>query len=90
VAARFDLGEHVNNAMNAVIGIVAIAIAFGIGMYILYQLNAGTGGNLTSAVSMLEGASNLISTAVTFLVIGVVAGIGIGLVLYLRGAWRGG
>jgi len=73
--------------MAGVIAAIGISIAFGIGYYILVQLNeaAKTGGaNLTEAVNLLAGQTSLIGTAITFIIIGVVAGIGIGLVLYLQ------
>jgi len=87
MAAEFDLMTHVRNAMAGVIAAIGISIAFGIGYYILVQLNEAAkagGANLSEAVKLLAGETNLIGTAITFIIIGVVAGIGIGLVLYLQ------
>jgi len=89
MAAEFDLGGHVRNSMSAIIAAISIALAFGIGSYILYKLNEGTKGNLTKAVDMLESQSDLIGTVVTFLMVGVLAGIGIGLVVYLYNRFSG-
>jgi len=83
----FNLRTHVDNAMNAVIAAISVAIAFGIGTYIIAELDNASGGKLSSAVNMLNSTSSLVGTAVTFLIIGVVAAIGIGLVRYLRGTW---
>jgi len=89
MATEFDLSWHVRNSMSAIIAAIAIALAFGIGSYILYKLNEGTGGNLTTAVNMLQNQSSLIGTVVTFLMVGVLAGIGIGLVVYLYNRFSG-
>lgn len=83
--AAFDLKTHADNAMYIIVAAIAIALAFGIGLYILNQLNNASGNQLTTAVNLLSSQSSLINTAVTFLFIAVVAGIGIGLVLYLKG-----
>jgi len=82
--AAFDLKAHADNAMYIIVAAIGIALAFGIGLYILNQLNNASNGQLSDAVNLLSGQSSLINTAVTFLFIAVVAGIGIGLVLYLR------
>ena len=84
-----QLRTHADNALYIVIAAIAIALAFGIGQFILTQLNQAAGGNLTEAVNLLTGQQTLLNTAVTFLVIGVVASVGIGLVLYLRSGMAG-
>ena len=83
MAAEVDLGKHVNNAMDVIVGAIGIAMAFGIGLYILYQLNNSTGGQIQAAYNLLSGQSTLINTVVTFLFIGVVAAVGIALVKFL-------
>jgi len=89
MATEFDLSSHIRNAMSVIIAVVSIALAFGIGYYILVKLNDASGGNLTEAVNMLSSQTSLINTSITFLVIGVVAGIGIGLVVYLYSKFSG-
>jgi len=82
--AGFDLKQHADHAMYMVIAGIAIALAFGIGSYILVQLNNASGGNIQVAVDMFNSQASMINTIVTFLFVGVVAGIGIALVLSLR------
>jgi len=85
-----DLDRHVQTSMNVVTGAVAIAMAFGIGLYILFQLNNATGGQIQTAYDLLSSQNTLLNTVVTFLFIGVVALVGIGLVKYLQGIRTGG
>jgi hypothetical protein len=80
----FNLDTHVNNAMSAVVGAVGISIAFGIGLYILTKLNEASGNQIQTAVDMFSNTQSIFSAVVTFLAVGAIAGIGIGLVSYLR------
>lgn len=88
--AGFDIGPYVDSAFAVVIGAIGIAITFGIGYYIVQQLNQASNGQLPEAVSLIQQQNTVLGTIVNFLFIGVVAAIGIGLVLYLRGAFGKG
>ncbi len=81
----FDLRKHADMALYIVVTAIAIALTFSIGTYIVFQLDQAAGGNLTAGVQLLSNQQTLINAAITFLVIAVVAAIGIGLVLYLKG-----
>jgi len=74
----FDFGQYITTTQKVVVGIVSIALAGGIGSYILAQFNNGTGGQISQWVNLLN--VTMISTVVTILIVAVIAFIGIGLI----------
>ena len=79
----FDFGQYITTAQKVVVGIIGIALAGGIGSYILAQFNNGTGGQITEWVNLLNGRVSMISTVITILLVAVIALVGIGLIKLL-------
>ncbi|RLG66821.1 hypothetical protein DRN93_05690 [archaeon] len=77
---EFDFKDYISTAQSVVVGIVAIALAGGIGSYILAQFNNGTGNQITEWVNLLNGRVSMISTVITILLVAVIALVGIGLI----------
>lgn len=80
----FKIDQHVDNAVTGVVGAITVFLAFGIGGYILLQFNAGTNNSLKNVVDAYNGLSGIVTTVVTIILVGVLAGVGIGLINLMR------
>ncbi len=76
----FELSKYGNELLRIVIALITVAIAFGIGQYIVTELNVGTNNSLQASESFFTSQANYVNMALTFLFIGVVAAVGIALV----------
>ena len=75
-----EISKYGRELLNVVIALITVAIAFGIGQYIVTELNAGTNNSLAASMSFFTGQANYVNMALTFLFIGIVAAVGIALV----------
>ena len=86
----FDISVYTRNAMVAIVAVIAIALAFGIGLFILESLanTPGVGQSLGNVTGILTGLSGLVNTIAVFLIIFVVAVMAVALIMYLYGGLR--
>ena len=80
MSKEFDIGHYGKILLDVVIALITVAIAFGIGKYIVVELNNGTNNSLSESLSFFSNQSGYVNMALTFLFIGIVAAVGIGLV----------
>jgi len=85
VAEKFEIKRHVDNAVDVVVGVVAILLVSGIGGYILATFNTGTNGTLDQLLGVWNTAViGQIGTIVTILMVSVIAVVGFAIINYFR------
>jgi len=86
----FDISVYTRNAMVAIVAVIAIVLAFGIGVFILDNLSKALGENssLGQVTGILTGMTGLVNTIAVFLIIFVVAVMAVALIMYLYGGLR--
>ena len=84
MAEGLKFQSYTEAATSVIFAAITIAVAYGIGYYVVVKLNESTNNSMTAAIGILDAIKSPTTSVVTLLMILVIAFAAFGLINYIR------